>query len=77
MTEKEFLELLEEVIEAEPGTLSMDKWVVDIGGWNSIAIMSFIAMVDEKYEVILSPEEIGNAETIADLYKLLCDNISK
>ncbi len=77
MTEKEFLDLFEEVIEADPGTISIDDYIENIGSWNSIAIMSFIALIDENFDVILSPEGISEVETIKDLYTLVCDSISE
>jgi len=42
-----------------------------IEGWSSLIALSIIAMVDEEYEVMLKGDDIRNARTIDDLYKII------
>lgn len=39
--------------------------------WNSLISLSVIAMVDEEYEVSLKGDDIRNAKTIEDLFKIV------
>ena len=36
--------------------------------WNSLLVLSVIAMVDEEYGIIITSDDIRQAKTIGDLY---------
>jgi acyl carrier protein len=76
MTKREFLSLFEEILEAAPGTLTGDEILPGMEGWDSLAVVSLIAMVDEQVGITLSPKDIAKAGTVADLIGLLGDRIS-
>ena len=76
MTKDQFLRLLEEAIEEEPGSLASSTELVDIEMWDSMAVMSFIAMADESFGMELPPGEIGKCKTVDDLVVLLGDNVA-
>lgn len=76
MKVEEFFALLEEIIEADPGTINGAEKLKDLDGWDSLAIVSFIAMVDERFEITLSPRKIADSKLISDLVTLLGDNIA-
>jgi acyl carrier protein len=67
MTRGEFLQLIDEVIEAEPGTVKGDERLEDLGGWDSLAVVSFIAVVNQHFGITLSPEKIRAARNVGDL----------
>jgi len=72
MSKTEFLALFEEIVEEPPGTLTgSEKLGERVGGWTSLAIVSFIAMVDEKLGTVPSPRDIANCKTVNDLIGLL------
>jgi len=77
MTKKEFLALLEEILEETPGTLtgpeSLEK---DVKGWDSLAVLSFIAMADEHFGVALSSNRLANCKTVNDLIGLFHGKVS-
>jgi acyl carrier protein len=75
MTKREFLSELEEILETDPGALKGDERLTDLKGWNSLAVVSLIAMVDERLDTTLSPREIAKAGSIADIVRLLGDTI--
>jgi acyl carrier protein len=77
MERHEFLLSLDEVVELEPGTLKGDEKLEDLDGWNSLAVISFIALADEKCGISLQPSKIANCKTIADLIALLGDKITQ
>lgn len=73
MTKREFLSLFEEILEAAPGSLKGDEVLPGMKGWDSLAVVSLIAMVDEQLGITLSPKDIARAGTVADLIGLLGD----
>lgn len=75
MTKQQFLTLFEEILEAAPGTLKGDEPLPGMEGWDSLAVVSLIAMVDEQAGLTLSPKEIAKAATVADLIGLVGDKI--
>jgi acyl carrier protein len=72
MTRKEFLNLLAEIVEEDPGTLTGNELLKEqVAGWNSLAVVSFIALVDEHFDFPLSPKAIVACSTVNDLIALL------
>jgi acyl carrier protein len=43
----------------------------DLEEWDSLTALSIILMVDEKYKMMLTGEEIRNSRTINDLFEVL------
>ena len=39
--------------------------------WNSLLVLSVIAMVDEEYGIIITSDNIRQAKTIGDLYSIV------
>ena len=76
MTKREFLSLFEEILEAEPGSLAGDEVLPGREGWDSLAVVSLIAMVDEQFDVTLAPKEIARAGSVADIIAMLNDRIT-
>jgi acyl carrier protein len=77
MKKKDFLTLFEDVIEAGRDTLTGDENINELDGWDSLAIVSFIAVVDETIGVTLSPQGIAESKTVQDLIDLLGDTIAE
>jgi acyl carrier protein len=75
MTSKAFIERIEDLLEMEHGSLHEDDLLVNVEGWDSLVVMSFIAMVDETLGVVLKAPTIAAAKTIADLVALVADRL--
>jgi acyl carrier protein len=71
MGEKEILSELELIIEADPASLQSNAELAELDRWDSIAVVSFMAIADEKFGVILSAKELEKATTVADLINLV------
>ena len=71
MTKKETLQMFEEIVEADPDTLTGEELVEDLENWDSLAVVNFIALVDENFGITLSPEKIMNSKTVNELVSLL------
>lgn len=70
MDRKDFLLALDETLELEPGTLTGDETLESLESWDSLAVISFIALVDEKLEIVVEGEKLARAKTVADLLAL-------
>ena len=68
---RRFLELVNELLELAPGTITGAEKLEDLEGWNSIAFVSFIAMVDEHYQHSVSPRDLRRCQTVSDLAALV------
>ena len=75
MENNEFLLLLDELLELEPGTVKGSETLDSFDGWNSLAVISLMALVDEHFGISLQPRQIAACSTIADLVGLLGDRI--
>jgi acyl carrier protein len=71
MEKAEFLSNLEDLIEAEPGSLSAASVLAETPGWDSMAIMGFIAFADESLGSAPAPKAIKACQTVADLMALV------
>lgn len=72
MDRSHFLTCLDELFELEDGAIQADSVVQQIDGWSSLAFMGLIALVDEEYEVTLSPGTVLGANTVDDLWAAIC-----
>jgi acyl carrier protein len=73
----EFLLLLDELLELEPGTVKGSETLDSFESWNSLAVISFMALVDEHFGISLQPRQIAACTTVADLTGLLGDQIGQ
>jgi acyl carrier protein len=64
---------IEQIVNAEPGSISGSETLSDIG-WDSMASVMFIAMADEKFAKAIAPDALAHAKTLSDLHALLSDN---
>ena len=77
MERNEFLLLLDELLELEPGTVKGSETLDGLEGWNSLAVISFMALVDEHFGIGVQPRQIAACTTVTDLMGLLGDRIGQ
>lgn len=77
MTKQEFLKHFDELIEEDEGTTQGDENLAEMSAWDSLAVMGFIAMVDEQFGVTVAPSDLAKAQTVNDLAGLLGDRIEE
>jgi len=68
MKKKDFIQKLAEYCEFENTKLAIDTPLKSIEGYDSLAIMSMIAFIDENFNVKVSDKEI---ESLTDLNSLI------
>lgn len=76
MTKSEFYSEIETVLELEPGSVNGAESLSDIPAWDSMGILSFIALVDNKLGVVTEPEKLVKCKTIGDLVNLFPGKIT-
>jgi len=67
MTRPEFYSELEKLLGLEAGSVQGEEPLSGMAGWDSMAILLFIALVDEKLGEVASPAAVIKCRTVADL----------
>ncbi len=70
--EEKFLEQLTDVLDVED-TVAMDTVLVNLEEWDSLSIVSFIAMAKTMYGKTVAPASVKAAITVKDLYQFVQD----
>jgi acyl carrier protein len=70
MTRQELLTALEEALVLAPGTMAQGKALADIPQWDSVAVVEFQALLDEKLGLEVQPQMISACTTVSDLIDL-------
>jgi acyl carrier protein len=76
MTRNEFLRELETVIDAPANSVRGDEPLKDLGGWDSMAYLTFIVMADQKIGQPVYTKQLAACETVADLIALFPGKVS-
>lgn len=71
MDKQKFLEMLTEILEADAGTIKGDEDLESLSNWDSLAVITFIAAVDEKMNFVVSGDQLSKAKTVGDLMALV------
>lgn len=70
---KDFIEKFAEALDdMDPSALTPETNFRELDEWSSIAALSIIAMADEEYDKEISGTELKKAQTIQDLFDLIC-----
>lgn len=65
-----FYEELAEILELEPDQITPDLRLDDTP-WDSLAVVSTIALIDELYDVAVRADALNSCETVGDIEKLV------
>ena len=71
MTTAEKIELLEETMELEAGTLREDTVLEELDRWNSLTKLSIIVMMDDEFDKEIKSDDIKDYITVADILKAM------
>lgn len=71
MDQTAFLGQVEEILDSDPGTVLPESVLQDLEGWDSVAALSLIAMIDERWGVALEGSEILACHSVGDLFALV------
>lgn len=66
MTQEQKIEKLEEIMELDEGVLKVTDNLEDYDEWDSIAILSYIAMMDSDFGKVVKGEDVRKFITVQD-----------
>ena len=67
MTQNEFIQKFAEVVAVEPSLLTPECPMTDLAGWDSVAILSAMILIDSEVGLTIKPEVLGKAPTFGDI----------
>ena len=71
MDKKAFFAAVADILEADPTHLTGDEAISDVGNWDSLSIITFVAMVDSDMNQVVDGEQLKGAHTLNDLAALV------
>lgn len=71
MTSEQKIKLLEEILDLEEGSLNAETVLKDLEEWDSVAFLSFIAMMDDEFGKNIKGSVVREQKTVADLMSLM------
>ena len=71
MTQEEKITLLEETLEVDEGTLTMDTLLEDIEEYDSMSKLGIIVMIDDEFGVKMTGDMFKELKTIGDIIALM------
>ena len=70
MNEEIFIEKMMDILDAEE-EITMDTQLDDVEEWDSLSVVSYVAMANTACGKKIEPKTAREAETIRDLYEFL------
>lgn len=70
LTVENFIEKITDILDSED-EVTMDSVLEDIEEWDSLSLVSYIAMANSSYGKKIDASEIRKAVTVRDLYNLV------
>ncbi len=68
---EQFAAELGAIVEEDASELTLDRELLSIPLWDSLAVVTVMAMASEKFDAILEPEKLAAATTVGDLFALV------
>lgn len=75
MTKPQFFLLLDELLENDPGTIRAGDVLAAMPKWDSLAVIGFIALLDQHFEISVPATRILDCKTVDDLAALAGDKV--
>lgn len=71
MTQEEKLILIAATLDSEQNAIAPQVQLTGLDEWDSMGIISVIAMLDKKFSKVLSAEQIETLKTVQDILDLM------
>ena len=68
---EEFLSFMEEILEAEKGSLRPETTQDEVATWDSLMQLRLIGEVEMKYGIMIPMDEVSKLTTIGDFYRFI------
>ena len=72
--ENKLVEIVAEALEIDKSVAENDLKLDPEDNWDSIALLSVIASIDEEFDIQLDGDKLAECRSISDILKLLEDN---
>lgn len=76
MTRQEAFALVEGALNEAPGSIGEETRLDSLDGWDSVGMLSTMAVFDERFSVVLAPDQLLACKTGADLLNLVKDKLN-
>jgi acyl carrier protein len=73
MDKQKFIELFKETIDIEDKEITSDVVFRDLEEWDSLALLSVIAMIDDEYDIIIQGNDFKSLNTLNDIMSYIDD----
>jgi acyl carrier protein len=67
LDKKQFLEEFAEMLGMRADELTPSTQLSNLNNWDSVAYLSTMVLIDEKFGVTISPDDLTSAQTIQDI----------
>ncbi|MGA1238780.1 MAG: acyl carrier protein [Limisphaerales bacterium] len=74
MNQEEALRWIAELFEEAPENIRPDTPRSDIATWDSLGVLTLMADLNERFDIIMTAEQIGGMASVADLLEVLRAN---
>ena len=71
MTLEEKLTLIADTLDADKANIKPEVELKTLDEWDSMGVISTIAMLDKKYNKVLNAEQIDQLKTVQDILDLM------
>ena len=72
-----FFNLDEKELELSDGILSKVNFLEELEEWDSLAILTFVTLLDSKFKLNINTEQLNNCKKPKDLYLFVKKNYNK
>ncbi len=69
--EQNFIKLFAETLEIEDREIKLTDAFREYPEWDSLALLSVIAMIDDEYDIIIEGNDFAELKTIGDLVEAI------
>ena len=71
---QKFVNLFRETLEIEDREVRLTDEFRELDEWDSLALLSVIAMIDEEYDIIIESNAFQKLQTVGDIYTYIQSN---
>ncbi len=68
---KQLTSFVEEALNLPSGTVQESDRLEDLDGWDSIGVISVMAVIEDRCGVSLDPDGLAKCQTVGDLFRLV------
>lgn len=72
--EKKIIELLEDVLELEEGSVKLSDKFRDYDEWDSLAYLGVVADIDSEFDIVIPRDDFQKLITVKDLTDFIINN---